>query len=140
MRAKVWLTTNDLAERLRTVPGTVRYWRYAGVGPRGVKIGRRVLYDLTEVERWESGTTAARPPKPSTTAGQLAASTAVAGGPNRTSSRESLTRTSHCKRWQSSANTERARVLRSRPKEPHEPEEGAARERPHLHDQPPPSR
>lgn len=45
-RARVWLTTKDLAERMRTVPGTVRYWRFAGVGPHGVKIGRRVLYDL----------------------------------------------------------------------------------------------
>jgi hypothetical protein len=53
-RAKVWLTTKDLAERMRTAPGTVRYWRFAGVGPHGVKIGRRVLYDLREVERWEN--------------------------------------------------------------------------------------
>lgn len=51
---KVWLTTEELAERERTVAGTVRYWRHAGVGPRGVKIGRRVLYDLAEVERWEA--------------------------------------------------------------------------------------
>jgi hypothetical protein len=53
-RPRVWLKTDELAERLRTAPGTVRYWRSAGIGPRGVKIGRRVLYDLDEVERWES--------------------------------------------------------------------------------------
>ncbi|MGC1211269.1 MAG: helix-turn-helix domain-containing protein [Micromonospora sp.] len=51
---RVWLTTGDLAERLRTAPGTVRYWRHAGIGPQGVKIGRRVLYALDEVERWEA--------------------------------------------------------------------------------------
>lgn len=51
---KVWLTTEELAQRLRTAPGTVRYWRHAGKGPRGTKFGRRVLYDLAEVERWET--------------------------------------------------------------------------------------
>lgn len=52
--AKVWMTTEEVAQRLRTAPGTVRYWRHAGKGPRGAKIGRRVLYDLAEVERWEA--------------------------------------------------------------------------------------
>jgi hypothetical protein len=50
---KIWLTTQELADRLRTVPGTIRYWRHAGFGPNGVRFGRRVLYDLAEVERWE---------------------------------------------------------------------------------------
>jgi hypothetical protein len=53
-RNRIWLKTDEVAERFRTDPGTVRYWRHAGIGPRGVKIGRRVLYDLVEVERWES--------------------------------------------------------------------------------------
>ncbi|HEY6595934.1 MAG TPA: helix-turn-helix domain-containing protein [Asanoa sp.] len=52
--ARVWLKTDEVAERVRTAPGTVRYWRHAKIGPHGVKIGRRVLYDLTEVERWEA--------------------------------------------------------------------------------------
>lgn len=50
----VWLTTEDLAQRFRTSPSTCRYWRHTGYGPQGVSIGRRVLYDLTEVERWEA--------------------------------------------------------------------------------------
>lgn len=50
-----YMTTEELAERLRTVPSTVRYWRmHPGAGPLGVKIGRRVLYDIAEVERWEA--------------------------------------------------------------------------------------
>lgn len=49
-----WLTTEELAQRERTAAGTVRYWRHAGIGPRGVKIGRRVLYALDEIERWEA--------------------------------------------------------------------------------------
>jgi hypothetical protein len=55
-KGRVWLTTEDLAQRFRTTANTVRYWRMAGVdyGPQGVKVGRRVLYDLAEVERWEA--------------------------------------------------------------------------------------
>jgi hypothetical protein len=53
-RAKAWLNTQDLADRLRTTPGTIRYWRHIKAGPQGVKFGRRVLYDLAEVERWEA--------------------------------------------------------------------------------------
>lgn len=50
---RVWLTTEDLAERFRTSPGTVRYWKHTGYGPPGVRIGRRTLYDPAEVSRWE---------------------------------------------------------------------------------------
>jgi hypothetical protein len=46
-------TTEQVAERYWTSPATVRYWRHAGVGPRGVKIGRKVLYRESELQRWE---------------------------------------------------------------------------------------
>lgn len=46
-------TTTEVAERYRTAESTVRYWRHAGIGPRGVKIGRRVLYRGSELLRWE---------------------------------------------------------------------------------------
>jgi len=46
------LTTEEVADRLRTSPATVRYWRHAGIGPAGVRVGRRVLYDEAEVIRW----------------------------------------------------------------------------------------
>jgi hypothetical protein len=48
-----YLTTAEVAERYRTVPGTVRYWRHSGTGPRGTKIGRKVLYLLSECIAWE---------------------------------------------------------------------------------------
>ncbi|MDX2705822.1 helix-turn-helix domain-containing protein [Streptomyces sp. PA03-6a] len=48
-----WLTTDDVAQRYRTVPGTVRYWRHIGYGPKFVKVGRRVLYSEAEVRRFE---------------------------------------------------------------------------------------
>jgi len=46
------LTTDDVAARFRTSPATVRYWRHAGIGPAGVKVGRRVLYEESECDRW----------------------------------------------------------------------------------------
>ncbi len=44
------LTTNEVAELYRTSPATVRYWRHIGYGPKGRKVGRRVLYEHSEVE------------------------------------------------------------------------------------------
>jgi DNA-binding transcriptional MerR regulator len=46
------LTTEEVAERFRTSPVTVRYWRQMGAGPRGVRVGRRILYDEQECDRW----------------------------------------------------------------------------------------
>ena len=50
--ARRLITTNQLAERLCTVPSTIRYWRHKGYGPQGIKVGRKVLYDETVVEQW----------------------------------------------------------------------------------------
>ena len=47
-----YLTTKDLAELCRTSTETVRYWRHIGYGPKGVRVGRRVLYEVAEVDRW----------------------------------------------------------------------------------------
>lgn len=46
------LTTEDVAERFRTSPSTVRYWRHLGIGPVGIRVGRRVLCDEAESDRW----------------------------------------------------------------------------------------
>lgn len=56
---RIWLTTEDLAARFRTTASTVRYWNHIGYSPKAVKIGRRCLYDLAEVERWEAERVAA---------------------------------------------------------------------------------
>ncbi|MFE4701426.1 helix-turn-helix transcriptional regulator [Streptomyces sp. NPDC056738] len=48
-----YLTTSDVASRYRTAPSTIRYWRHIGYGPKGIKVGRRVLYSLTEIDRFE---------------------------------------------------------------------------------------
>jgi DNA-binding transcriptional MerR regulator len=49
-----YLTTEEVARRYRTVPGTVRYWRHIGYIPGGVKRGRRVLYDPDTLDRWDA--------------------------------------------------------------------------------------
>lgn len=48
-----YLTTAEVAARYRTAPGTVRYWRHIGYGPKGVRVGRRVLYAESEVRRFD---------------------------------------------------------------------------------------
>lgn len=60
-------TTAEVAALCRTSPETVRYWRHVGYGPVGVKVGRRVLYEVTVIEAWlkalaegQAPTTAAR--------------------------------------------------------------------------------
>jgi predicted DNA-binding transcriptional regulator AlpA len=47
------MTLPELAQRLRRPEQTMYHWRHQGKGPKGVKIGNRVLYRRTEVERWE---------------------------------------------------------------------------------------
>jgi len=37
-------TTREVAQRYRTAESTVRYWRHVGYGPKGVRVGRRILY------------------------------------------------------------------------------------------------
>jgi hypothetical protein len=45
-----YLTTEDLADLLRTSPETIRYWRHIGHGPISFKVGRRVLYAQSDVD------------------------------------------------------------------------------------------
>lgn len=49
----VYLTTDEVAERYRAASSTIRYWRLIGYGPRGVKVGRKVLYPEDECERFD---------------------------------------------------------------------------------------
>jgi hypothetical protein len=48
----IYMTIQDVAELLRTTPATVRWWRHTGYGPRGVRVGRRVLYPANAVVAW----------------------------------------------------------------------------------------
>lgn len=53
MEQKNYYTTDEVAERYRTSPATVRFWRHLGKGPRGVKVGTRVLYPAAEIKRYD---------------------------------------------------------------------------------------
>jgi hypothetical protein len=74
-----YLTLIEVAEHYRTTEGTVRYWRQTGYGPRGVKLGTRVLYPRAEIERFDreiaayadSGPRAAPPRIPAAPAGRV---------------------------------------------------------------------
>jgi excisionase family DNA binding protein len=44
-----YLTTQEVADLLRTSPETVRYWRHINKGPKSFKVGRRVLYAAEDV-------------------------------------------------------------------------------------------
>lgn len=47
-----WVTKNELARELRLNPRTLDNWRFEGKGPRGVIIGRKLLYRRSEINRW----------------------------------------------------------------------------------------
>lgn len=47
------LTPKEAADRLRTSAGTLSNWRGRGEGPRFIKLGRKVLYPLAEIEAFE---------------------------------------------------------------------------------------
>jgi DNA-binding transcriptional MerR regulator len=49
-QAQDYYTTAEVAARYRVTPGTVRYWRHVGYGPKGVRNGRRVLYPRAAIE------------------------------------------------------------------------------------------
>lgn len=52
MTTRSLLTTAEVAARTRAPESTVRYWRHLGVGPRGFKVGRRVVYREEDVAAW----------------------------------------------------------------------------------------
>jgi excisionase family DNA binding protein len=47
-----YMTTAEVAHLLRTSPESVRYWRHIGKGPRSFRVGRKVLYDRRDVEKF----------------------------------------------------------------------------------------
>jgi hypothetical protein len=47
------LGTKDAALYLGSVSeDTLRYWRYAGTGPRSYRLGRRCYYDVVDLNAW----------------------------------------------------------------------------------------
>ena len=50
---RMW-TAAELADRYEITLKTLRNWRYQGIGPRPIRIGRRPFYPDSEVARWEA--------------------------------------------------------------------------------------
>lgn len=46
--ASHYVTSAEWAEMARTSESTVRYWRSINYGPKGFRVGRRVLYDVRD--------------------------------------------------------------------------------------------
>lgn len=42
----------EVAEMTGVPENTLRHWRKAGLGPKSVRLGRRVVYREAEVEAW----------------------------------------------------------------------------------------
>lgn len=51
----IFLTADEVVERYRGMisVGTLRNWRVAKTGPAFVKVGRSVLYPLSELQSWD---------------------------------------------------------------------------------------
>jgi excisionase family DNA binding protein len=46
------MTTDEVAALVRVPASSVGFWRHAGKGPRSFKLGRRILYDASDVHAW----------------------------------------------------------------------------------------
>ena len=47
-------TSDALAERWKISPQTLSQWRWSSKGPKYLKMGRRILYPLKEIELFEA--------------------------------------------------------------------------------------
>ncbi|HMM96717.1 helix-turn-helix domain-containing protein [Phycicoccus sp.] len=46
------LTTEEVATLARVSVHTVRYWRKNGTGPKGFRLGKRVVFAEADVQTW----------------------------------------------------------------------------------------
>jgi Helix-turn-helix domain len=51
----IYLRESELALRWRTSERTLQRWRQAGKAPRHLRLERRILYPLADVEAYEAG-------------------------------------------------------------------------------------
>ena len=53
VKASIWLSRKELAERLNVPAKTPAEWATKGTGPRYAKFGRHVRYRISDVVAWE---------------------------------------------------------------------------------------
>ena len=46
------MSTADVAKKVGNSEPTLRAWRYQGIGPPFIKVGKLVKYDEADVDRW----------------------------------------------------------------------------------------
>jgi excisionase family DNA binding protein len=46
------VSVKELAELLQVSVKTIYDWRYRGLGPKAIRVGRYVRYEPDEIERW----------------------------------------------------------------------------------------
>ncbi len=46
------LSVKEVAELLQVSVRTIYDWRYRGLGPPAIRVGRHVRYELNEIDRW----------------------------------------------------------------------------------------
>jgi predicted DNA-binding transcriptional regulator AlpA len=49
-----YLSPEQVAERFQLSPHTLKEWRYKGVGPKYVRLGKHVRYPAAALEAWEA--------------------------------------------------------------------------------------
>lgn len=50
--AEKLLTADEVAEELCVPRATLHMWRYQGVGPLGIKVGRHLRYRRVDLDKW----------------------------------------------------------------------------------------
>lgn len=58
------LTLDEVAKMTRLPVATLRYFRHCSTGPKSAKLGRRVMYRESDVQRWIDEQFAAADPTP----------------------------------------------------------------------------
>ncbi|HUX78546.1 MAG TPA: DNA-binding protein [Alphaproteobacteria bacterium] len=53
-KEKNLITPSTLASRWKMTCGTLSQWRWNGYGPPYHKMGKKILYDLEEIEQFEA--------------------------------------------------------------------------------------
>jgi excisionase family DNA binding protein len=46
------LSVDDVASLLGVPPATLYAWRYRGLGPRGLRVGRHLRYRRSDLDAW----------------------------------------------------------------------------------------
>ena len=52
MQDKRFISTEELSELLDIPAPSIATWRFRGEGPKYLKLGRHVRYDVSDVEQW----------------------------------------------------------------------------------------